>query len=196
MIFFTSDQHYHHANVIKYCNRPFKDVYHMNEELIRLHNETVSPEDTVYHIGDFTLSKTAVSTILPRLNGIHHLVMGNHDVCHPAIAKSKEKQVNSKQKYLDAGFKTIELSGTMAIMDHEVLMSHFPYYNPNPEFDQRYPQYRPKDEGLVLLHGHVHEHWQAKYSNNGSLMINVGVDVWNFRPVPLEELIPIIRSSR
>ena len=92
MIFFTSDQHFDHLNVIKYCDRPFRDISHMNEELIRLHNETVAPEDIVYHLGDFSLNKRAPEQVLYRLNGEHHLAAaGNHDWCHPVQAKKPEK---------------------------------------------------------------------------------------------------------
>ena len=52
-IFFTSDTHFHHDNIIRFCNRPFKDVYHMDEELIKRWNEKVGPDDIIYHLGDF-----------------------------------------------------------------------------------------------------------------------------------------------
>ncbi len=56
--FFISDEHYSHTNIIKYCNRPFKDVKEMDDEIIKRHNEVVSSEDIVVHAGDFTLRKT------------------------------------------------------------------------------------------------------------------------------------------
>lgn len=57
MIFFTSDQHYGHKNVITYCNRPFTSVEEMNDKLVEFHNQTVTKkDDLVYHLGDFSLS--------------------------------------------------------------------------------------------------------------------------------------------
>ena len=195
MIYLTSDEHYHHKNILTYISRPYDSVEAMNEDMIIRHNSIVKPEDVVYHIGDFTLSRTAVTQILPRLNGIHHLIAGNHDACHPVMSKSPEKLSNARQKYFDAGFKTIELEGSIKIGEFDCLMSHFPYYDPNPEFDQRYEKLRPRDEGKVLLHGHVHLCWKTKLSREGSLMINVGVDVNDYRPISVEEIEKLIKKS-
>jgi len=49
----TSDYHFSHFNIIRYCNRPFKTVEEMNETIIRKHNERVKPKDTVFFLGDF-----------------------------------------------------------------------------------------------------------------------------------------------
>lgn len=78
-IFWTADTHWGHGNVIKYCNRPFASVEEMDEEMVRRWNEVVGQDDTIYHLGDFAMGKTAAPTILNRLNGHKHLVYGNHD---------------------------------------------------------------------------------------------------------------------
>src|SRR3972149_623526 len=91
----TSDEHYSHARVILFCNRPFAPEYEMlrgnisvessmrmNEALIENHNKLVNPADTVLHIGDFSMGLPALK-ILSRLNGEHHLIAGNHHKCHP-----------------------------------------------------------------------------------------------------------------
>ena len=54
--FFTSDTHFNHANIIKFCNRPFKDVEQMNETLIANWNRTVGIDDTVFHLDDYNIS--------------------------------------------------------------------------------------------------------------------------------------------
>lgn len=214
-IWFTSDQHFDHANVIKYCNRPFtrhsdalaedillnraeetvqaefdaaraKDVQEMNAELIRRHNVCVKPGDRVYHLGDFSLSRAALP-YLKQLNGKHTLVMGNHDHCHPAHAKSNVKQMRMVQEYHAAGFDEIMLSGKMEIGGVTVLLNHMPYSGDTHESEDRYKKYRPIDTGGWLLHGHVHQHWMKR-----GKQINVGVDVWAFAPVSEEELIALI----
>lgn len=81
MMFFTSDYHLGHANIIKYCNRPFSDVKDMDEHIISAHNEKVSRNDTVYFLGDFSF-KDSIEYYRNKLNGKIHLIMGNHDHRH------------------------------------------------------------------------------------------------------------------
>ena len=80
-IFFTSDTHFGHANIIKYCARPFASVQEMNRELIARWNAVVGPRDTVYHLGDFAFGKASEApTFLRKLNGAKKiLIRGNHD---------------------------------------------------------------------------------------------------------------------
>lgn len=77
-IYFTGDTHFGHANIIKYCNRPYSSVQEMNEMLIKNWNDTVSPTDTIYHVGDFAFDSNP-QKYLVRLNGHKVLIKGNHD---------------------------------------------------------------------------------------------------------------------
>ena len=80
-VFFTSDTHFYHGNIIRFCNRPFEDVEMMNETIISNWNNTVGLDDTVFHLGDFCLGGSAEWTkILDRLNGKIYLILGNHDL--------------------------------------------------------------------------------------------------------------------
>lgn len=76
---YTSDSHFGHRNIIRYCNRPFETVEEMDEEMIRRWNSVVDDDDNVYHLGDFSMGRTDPSTILRRLKGRKHLIWGNHD---------------------------------------------------------------------------------------------------------------------
>lgn len=79
MKYFTSDFHFNHANVIKYCNRPFETVDQMNEVLLKAWNEVVKPEDTVYFLGDFCFNPQKALEWLSKLNGEIIFISGNHD---------------------------------------------------------------------------------------------------------------------
>lgn len=79
-IFFISDPHFGHANIIRYCDRPFKDVQEMNETLIKNWNDTVNPDDIIFILGDIAFGGAATfEEIVPKLNGRKYLVLGNHD---------------------------------------------------------------------------------------------------------------------
>lgn len=84
--FFTSDQHYGHTNIIKYCDRPFDNVDEMDKELMRRHNEVVRADDIVFHLGDFCwVNKKSEAYIkyINHLNGKHIFIRGSHDYWLP-----------------------------------------------------------------------------------------------------------------
>lgn len=121
MYFFTADEHYGHANIIRYCNRPFKSVDEMNEDIIRKHNAVVMTDDVVIHAGDFSLAKVEIaSKYVAKLNGHHIFLQGSHDhwlprsalqiweknidgiyvvVCHYAMRTWARSHYNSWQLY-------------------------------------------------------------------------------------------------
>lgn len=76
-MFFTADTHFGHANIMKYCNRPFSATEEMDETIISNWNQKVKPNDIVYHLGDFTFGDP--NEYLSRLNGKITLIIGNHD---------------------------------------------------------------------------------------------------------------------
>ena len=78
--FFISDTHWYHHNVIRYSNRPFKDVEEMNYTMIKNWNDTVAPDDDVYHLGDFAFAgDDTIKAILSQLSGNKYFIFGNHD---------------------------------------------------------------------------------------------------------------------
>ena len=79
-IFFTSDTHFGHEAIIKFCNRPFKDAHEMDEVMINNWNNKVGPDDLIFHLGDFAFGGSELwNSILPKLNGHKVLIISNHD---------------------------------------------------------------------------------------------------------------------
>ena len=176
----TSDQHFGHTNIIKYCNRPFKDADEMTRELISRHNAIVKKDDVVWHLGDFSLNEKRVPEILPKLHGLHMLIMGNHDQCYG----SNKKAWAAKRRYFEYGFKVIETEVELG----DWTLNHLPF-NPAPRADARLNALKPSESGKWLLHGHIHE-----VRCISGRQINVGVDVWDFAPVHIRELERLRRS--
>lgn len=185
MIYFTSDQHFGHANIIKYCQRPYTDVYQMNQSLIDNYNEIVQDDDEVYMLGDISMNSKILHHIMPQLKGIKHLIIGNHDSCFPLRKKHLKNQEQDYEPY----FETINRGSSVWLDYKEItyILNHFPYKNIVDEYDDRYSDLRPEKfnvPNIILLCGHVHEKWKT----SGLGAINVGVDVWNYRPVSIEEI--------
>lgn len=173
MRYFTSDWHLNHVAVIGFCNRGFPDVETMNREIIARHNTVVQPTDIVYNLGDFSFKESIVREVLQQLNGIQHLIAGNHDPCHSCHSKHQRAVI----KYLAYGFASVQERIELEIGGRTVMLSHLPFADPDDP-DKRYRQFRPTNNGQFLLNGHCHEKWKVKCRQ-----INVGVDQWNFTPV-------------
>lgn len=211
-IWFTSDTHFSHKNTLRYCGRPFWTKEQCDEAMIARWNAVVKPEDTVYHLGDVAMHTAPIVRILPRLNGKKILIVGNHDLMYSYfIATRGIKFVDRMRKeYLEAGFAEIHLSGLtvdfafwdglvppIGTAEGRILppvtvkarLSHFPTKNVEDKYhNDKHEKSRPKDDGTLNICGHVHQNW-LKRGNN----INVGVDVWDFAPVSLEEVISLHR---
>jgi len=170
--FFTSDLHFSHRNVINYCKRPYKDVTEMNNAIVQEWNRVVGPDDIVYILGDVSLNPKVVEEWVPKLNGVLYLIHGNHDATYPiAHGKPNRKASKMKERYHTAGFKAVLDQTTVELKNgRKVLLSHLPYSS-TKNYDDRFMDMRPKDNGLFLLHGHLH----AKYLKNKN-MIDVGWD--------------------
>lgn len=157
MIFFTSDQHFRHARILKYCpNRKFSSIEDHDEYLIKVWNETVKKDDTVFTLGDFAFGRVEDSFgILDRLPGKKVLITGNHDVRHLKRPEFRERFAAIKY-----GYHEVEVSfrGHTAL----IVLCHFPLQSWNKS---RY--------GSFHLFGHVHNHPVLLPLAN---MADVGVD--------------------
>lgn len=183
--FFTADLHLGHANIIKYCDRPFADVDEMNAQLVERWNEIVQPSDEVVVLGDVALGK--IRETLPfasKLHGTKLLVPGNHDRCWLGHGTKARSWFDA---YEEVGFRLLGSNAVMSLRPGlDVRLSHFPYVDDERHGD-RFAEWRPNDEGLWLLHGHVHKSWHVV-----ERQVNVGVDVWDYRPVSAKTIASVI----
>lgn len=183
-VWFTSDTHFSHRNIITLSGRPF--VTYSNEPDIDLHDETlianfnsvIGKNDLLIHCGDVALGKIAESLpLVGLLNGHKVLIPGNHD---RVFSGEKEKmRWRFRDEYLKV-FNEVwaeQVTTYIPQLDADVALSHFPYVGDSQEND-RHVDKRPVDYGLPLIHGHIHE----KRHIDGR-MFNVGVDVNGFMPV-------------
>jgi calcineurin-like phosphoesterase family protein len=170
-IFFTSDTHFGHVNILAYCDRPFTDINHMNEMMIQRWNAVVGLGDTVYHLGDFSMGPKENVNIRKRLNGKVILIKGNHD---------KKDEIHKA-----AGFDEIHRYLEIEVDGYKLFLAHIPMHLDAGE--RWYPadlKISPPEHYDYFLCGHVHQQWKRKGKT-----INVGVDQWNMIPQTLSELL-------
>lgn len=192
MNWFTSDGHFSHIKCIFYESRKFSQdeagVLAMNEAMVSNWNSVVKPEDTVYYLGDFSLSCDAVRNYVHRLNGYKILILGNHDYPHPANKKSRGVGQSTMwaNKYMHWGFDEIHMSLKIRLDDGAdgilVRLYHMPYRD-ETDPKQNHPKWRLVDDGIPLICGHVHSRWKLRLSKSATPQVNVGVDMHNMTPV-------------
>lgn len=192
MRFFTSDTHFGHSNIIKFEaeNRPFSSTEEMDEVMIERWNAVVKKRDIVYHLGDAIMGDfRAGIEKMKRLNGQKILIPGNHDRVFSGL---KPDYAEKWRPFYKEVFEIVDGEQHFTNLDHNrnfrVLMCHFPYEG-DSHGEDRYSDKRPVDNGLPLLHGHVHGQWKF----NGR-QFNVGVDVNNLTPVSEDEVIEWVKS--
>lgn len=173
---FASDHHFCHKNIISYCNRPFIGVDHQISELVRRHNETVSPDDHTLFNGDLFIN-SQISDVLSRMNGKKTLVVGNHDM----------KMTTTK--LLSLGFESVHRVSLFDEIDGTpVCYNHFPHVEGYE--GEKYVNLRPLYEpDTILIHGHTHS--VEKTSRHHT--VHVGVDAWDYRPATFVEVRDLVK---
>ena len=177
MNYYIADTHFGHSNIIRYDNRPFRNVNDMDETIIDRWNRSVNDSDTVYILGDFSwYGEAKTSEILDKLSGHKVLVKGNHD------------RVTSRlSRCFDDVCDYLELTDD----GNRVILSHYPMIFWNGQF-----------QDSIHLYGHVHNshQWNCCESYRKELkqlqdipmrMYNVGcmMEWMNYEPRTLEEII-------
>ena len=165
-LYLTSDWHLahkgddSHRGVVDFCERPFKSIDHMNDSLIANCNQRVRPEDTLLHVGDYCFNGKVGS----RIKAAEWESKIN---CKVIFIEGNHDRYNSLKGMLQMA--VISLSG------YRVLIQHVPVAKVPDGFD-------------FAICGHVHREFKHLWVD-GRLIINVGVDVWNYRPVRADEVV-------
>ncbi len=177
MIWFISDHHFNHANILTFKDnfgrliRPgFKDIEHMNEHLIQQHNKVVEKGDKVYFGGDIGRH---VAPFLLRMNGRKRLILGNHDdKLDPGVFKCFDK-VLSWRFFGD--------------QQHRFVVSHYPLHPMSFEYRGAKRGSEMK-KGCFNLHGHIHEKMVMKDGQPDLRYLNICVEKLDYTPISMEEV--------
>jgi calcineurin-like phosphoesterase family protein len=159
-IFFTSDTHFGHGGALGLYRRPFASVAAMNEGLIERWNATVGPDDEVWHLGDFAIRQRPAVVVE---------LLARLRGCKHLVAGNNDPQETTK---LD-GWKSVQPYVEIETEDVSLVLCHYPFRS-----------WRGMGKGSVNLHGHCHGRLKPQ-----PRQFDVGVDVWDFRPVTLDEIL-------
>lgn len=180
-IFFISDSHFFHANVIGFDNRPFNDVNEMNETMITNWNSVVGEEDTIFYLGDLSFNRKneANKELVHKLNGKIHFILGNHDNEKEIIKLNRFETVSD---YIN--LKVEDEDGNNGFQN--IVMMHYPILS----WDKKY-------YGAWMLHGHCHQKLTESnptfYENK---VLDVGCNGINYIPINYFEVKEIMLNKK
>lgn len=175
MVYFTSDLHFYHSNIIRAKNRPYHDVEQMNRSLIKNWNKKISAQDEVYILGDVTMKGPELAAkVLSQLKGRKYLIRGNHDQFaeHPAFDCSV--------------FVWIKDYSEIIYLNTRFVLFHYPIAEWNGFY-----------KGAFQLHGHQHngEDYNFQKLSAGIRQFDVGVDANYMSPVSGEDIIAFFQMG-
>lgn len=178
-LFFTSDTHFFHGNIIKFSNRPFSSVGEMNETLIRNWNETVPEDGTVFHLGDFAFGGSSEWTsVLDRLNGKIILILGNHDL------RNLRQGVANRFEYITQQM-------IIVVNRQRIILNHYPLLCFGGSYGDTWQFF-----------GHVHSGPNSKsgldiprLQHLFPMQYDVGVDNNDYRPVSFRQIQETIKQQ-
>lgn len=166
-LFFTSDQHFGHANIIKYCNRPFKGVDDMDKAIIQRWNEVIPKDGIVFTMGDLSFKGgSGIDTYIHNLNGEIYTIVGNHDKYKDLVNCKRFKQVTDM-------FDIIVNDDEFDDGNQKLTLTHYPMTTWNQSH-----------RGSWNLFGHHH----GSLNLPNPVQFDVGVDTHNFYPYSWQEV--------
>lgn len=183
-VFFTSDFHLFHQNVLKFDKRPFATVQEMHQVIEDRWNETVKQDDIVIYLGDLAFArredKKDVEAMLWRLNGHIHFIMGNHDKLDDI---KKLPRLESIQDYLEVRIAHMAAkNGSETLVKTETLFTcmHYPIYSWNKSHHGSYHVHGH-------CHGNLHHGEDANYYVNRRA-IDAGCMLHDYRPISYKDV--------
>ena len=170
-IFFTSDTHFGHKNILHLVDRETRmgvsTIEEHDTKLIELWNSVVGEKDDVYHLGDFGLTnRKGVERVMNEVNGNVHLILGNH--------QSVKGGLRDRFVWVRDYYKLKVPDEEHPRGEQEVILFHYPI----AIWDKRH-------HGAWHLHGHCHGSFP---SGDGQPRLDVGVDVHDFKPISYEQV--------
>lgn len=190
-IFFSSDQHFGHRNVVKFCNRPYSDEKEMGKALIENWNSVVGPEDIVVTMGDFFWfnDSHSIKKVVNKLNGTIYMVLGNHD------KKESFRRCDTEKFIIVDGithiFLRCENEDKWYQKTFEIVCSHYPQMT-----------WSHRDKGAINLFGHIHSGPRTLAEIDQDLplwtgqQLDVGVDNQEYKPVSFEDVLYQLEEQR
>lgn len=170
-VWFTSDLHFWHKNICKYCNRPYETIEEMNQGIIDNWNSVVKEDDTVFVLGDLGFCGIEkLRPLMSQLKGKIILIQGNHDSDYVMSTLYHEKIINNFDRLM-----SITIIGDEECPNQELTLCHFPmidWYN--------------KEKGSWMIHGHQHQ--LPETPSCSAAHYDVGVDKNNWTPINFEQL--------
>lgn len=179
-VWFTSDNHFMHTNILKYTNRPFKSVGLMNKALIGNWNRVVGKDDVVFCLGDFALgNEKKCNDILKSLNGHKVLIKGNHEKTVLNKSYNMDEFNGGIYEMLEVRINDEEVSNEF----QDIILCHYPFL-----------AWNKSHRGSWSLFGHVHGIFDDKPFTSPN-QLDVGVDSHNFTPISYERVKEIITKQ-
>ena len=178
MIYITSDFHFNHNRDFIYEKRGFSSVEEMNEILLKNFNNTVSPDDEVYVLGDLMLGGPNNEAIkyVRRLYGQIHVIKGNHDT------ETRIELYKECPNIVD-----VQNAGYLKYNGYLFYLSHYPTITSEPTYEKKLKS------RLLCLFGHTHS--QDRFYNENPYMYNVAVDAHECKPVSIDEILTEIQQK-
>lgn len=179
MIYFTSDTHFGHDRDFVWKARGFNSVEEMNEEIVKRFNSIVTAEDDLYILGDVIMGDPTNIEYVKRLNGKLHIIFGNHDT-------STRRKMYAK---LD---NVVEICGYATVIKYkkqEIYLSHYPTMVVNEDIKEVVSL----KQCVLNFFGHTHQ--TERFYNNDPRMFHVGVDSNNCYPVPIDDILDVMKEK-